>query len=128
MPTTSPEYIEVPKSLQTPQQYVCQLSRDWPAEQLLKANLEAMREEVCGSGGLAETITEYDADKKSGNGFVFDKYNAKDMIRAVKRALKLYKKTESWNELQLSVMQEDFSWDQSAQNYLDLYVKMHEES
>jgi starch synthase len=79
-------------------------------------------------GGLAETITEYDADKKSGNGFVFDKYNAKDMIRAVKRALKLYKKTESWKELQLSVMQEDFSWDQSAQNYLDLYVKMHEES
>jgi starch synthase len=79
-------------------------------------------------GGLAETITEYDADKKSGNGFVFDKYNAKDMIRAVKRALKLYKKTESWKELQLSVMQEDFSWDQSAQHYLDLYVKMHEES
>lgn len=79
-------------------------------------------------GGLAETITEYDADKKSGNGFVFEKYNGKDMIRALKRALKLYKKTELWNELQLSAMQEDFSWDRSAQNYLDLYVKMHEES
>jgi len=79
-------------------------------------------------GGLAETITEYDADKKSGNGFVFEKYNGKDMIRAIKRALKLYKKTELWNELQVSAMQEDFSWDQSAQNYLDLYVKMHEES
>jgi starch synthase len=79
-------------------------------------------------GGLAETITEYDAEKKKGNGFVFDKYTGKDMIRAIKRTLKLYKKTELWKELQLSAMQENFSWDRSAQNYLDLYVKMHEES
>ena len=79
-------------------------------------------------GGLAETITEYNAEDKSGNGFVFDKYTGKDMIRAIKRALKLYKKPEQWNELRLLAMKEDFSWDRSAQNYLDLYVKMLEES
>jgi starch synthase len=77
---------------------------------------------------LAETISEYNSDDKSGNGFVFEKYTGKDLIRAVKRALKLYKKSDLWRELQISVMQEDFSWDKSAQNYLDLYVKMHEES
>jgi starch synthase len=80
------------------------------------------------TGGLAETITEYNSDDKSGNGFVFEKYTGKDMIRAVKRALKLYKKSELWRELQISAMQEDFSWDRSAQNYLNLYVKMYEES
>ena len=79
-------------------------------------------------GGLAETISEYSSDDKSGNGFVFEKYTGKDLIRAVKRALKLYKKSDQWRELQISAMQEDFSWDKSAQNYLDLYVKMHEES
>jgi starch synthase len=79
-------------------------------------------------GGLAETITEYNSDDKSGNGFVFEKYTAKELIRAVKRALKLYKKNELWSELQLSAMQENFSWDRSAKNYLDLYVKMLDES
>ncbi len=79
-------------------------------------------------GGLAETITEYNQDDKSGNGFVFEKYTAKDFIRAVKRALKIYKKNELWNELQLSIMQEDFSWDRSAKEYLDLYMKMLDES
>jgi len=79
-------------------------------------------------GGLAETITEFNPEDNSGNGFVFEKYTAKDLIRAVKRALKIYKKNELWNELRLSAMQEDFSWDRSAKEYLDLYVKMLEES
>jgi len=79
-------------------------------------------------GGLAETIKEYNPEDKSGNGFVFEKYNGKDLLRAVKRALKLYKKSDAWKELQISAMQEDFSWDKSAQNYLDLYIKMHENS
>jgi starch synthase len=79
-------------------------------------------------GGLAETITEYNPDDKSGNGFVFEKYTAKDFMRAVKRALRIYKKNELWKELQLSIMQEDFSWDRSAKEYLDLYMKMLDES
>jgi starch synthase len=79
-------------------------------------------------GGLAETIQEYNSDDNSGNGYVFEKYSGKDLIRAVKRALKLYKKSDMWRELQISAMQEDFSWDKSAQNYLDLYIKMHENS
>lgn len=79
-------------------------------------------------GGLAETIVEYNPDDKSGNGFVFEKYTAKDFIRAVKRALKIYKKSELWNELRLSAMQEDFSWDRSAKEYLDLYMRMLDES
>jgi starch synthase len=79
-------------------------------------------------GGLAETIKEYDSEDKSGNGFVFEKYSGKDLVRAVKRALRLYKKSDVWRELQISTMQEDFSWDKSAQSYLDLYVKMHENS
>jgi starch synthase len=78
-------------------------------------------------GGLAETIKEYDSVDKTGNGFVFEKYTVKDLVRAVKRALKIYKKSEMWSELQLSAMQEDFSWDRSAKQYLDLYMKMLED-
>ena len=75
-------------------------------------------------GGLAETITEYNPAEKSGNGFVFEKYTVKELVRVVKRTLKIYKKSEIWRELQLSIMQEDFSWDQSAKEYIDLYMTM----
>lgn len=72
-------------------------------------------------GGLAETIYEYNPDEKTGNGFVFDKYTAKDLLRAVKRALKIYKKKDLWGELQLAAMQQDFSWDRPAEKYLEIY-------
>jgi starch synthase len=75
-------------------------------------------------GGLAETITEFNPTEKTGNGFVFEKYAVKDLVRVVKRALKVYNKNKIWRELQLSTMQEDFSWDRSAKEYLDLYIKM----
>jgi starch synthase len=75
-------------------------------------------------GGLSETIEEYNPAEKSGNGFVFEKYTVKELIRAVKRALKIYKKRDIWTELQLSGMQEDFSWDRSAKEYLNLYMTL----
>jgi starch synthase len=75
-------------------------------------------------GGLAETIKEFDSKENSGNGFVFDKYNAKDLIKAVKRALKIYKKKDQWHLLQIKAMQEDYSWDRSADKYLELYTQI----
>jgi starch synthase len=72
-------------------------------------------------GGLAETITEYNALENSGNGFVFEKYNVRDLVRAVKRAIKVYKKKDTWNTLQLKAMDEDFSWNKSAEQYLKIY-------
>jgi starch synthase len=72
-------------------------------------------------GGLGETISEYNAEDKSGNGFVFEKYNVKDLVKAIKRAIKIYKKKEQWQELQSSVMQQDFSWNKSSEKYLEIY-------
>jgi starch synthase len=75
-------------------------------------------------GGLGETIHEYNSEDKSGNGLVFEKYTVKDLVRAVKRALKIYKKKEQWHELQLSVMQQDFSWNKSTEKYLEIYTNL----
>ncbi len=72
-------------------------------------------------GGLAETITEFNAEDNSGNGFVFEKYHVKDLVRAIKRAMKIYKKKDQWRELQLVAMKQDFSWTQSAEKYLNIY-------
>ncbi len=75
-------------------------------------------------GGLADTIKDYDQDKKCGNGFKFDKYSGVEFIKAIKRALEVYKDKESWRKLMQNAMNEDFSWERSAKEYLELYKKV----
>jgi starch synthase len=75
-------------------------------------------------GGLADTIQEINMDEQSGNGFVFEKYTSREMVKAIKRALKLYKKTDELHATIVRLMKEDFSWDVSTDQYLDIYHKI----
>lgn len=79
---------------------------------------------VRNTGGLADTITEYDPKTTRGNGFVFDAYDAGELFNAVKRALDIYKQRGLWNKLVANAMKCDFSWDSSAKKYLELYKKI----
>lgn len=74
---------------------------------------------VRATGGLADTISEY--KKGKGNGFVFTKYDPKELLKAIQRALKVYKNKEDWNELRRSAMAYDYSWSVSAKKYVELY-------
>lgn len=74
---------------------------------------------VRATGGLADTICEYKNEK--GNGFVFEKYDAAEFMKAIKRALKLYKNREEWIKLVKLAMSYDFSWEASARKYIELY-------
>jgi starch synthase len=73
------------------------------------------------TGGLADTITEIDIEAGTGNGFLFEKYTSKELLKAVKRCLRVYKKKELWQDLRLSVMQKNYEWDASAEKYLEVY-------
>jgi starch synthase len=73
------------------------------------------------TGGLADTVQEIDLEKNKGNGFVFEKYNYKDLERSVKKALKLFKKTDQLKETRIRIMREDFSWEASTEQYIDIY-------
>jgi len=73
------------------------------------------------TGGLADTITEINLEEKSGNGIVFEKFSAKEFVKAVKRGMRYYKKKEIWTELQLRIMNDDFSWEKPTDEYLDIY-------
>lgn len=77
---------------------------------------------VRSTGGLADTISDVDTDKK-GNGFSFEEYTETAMINTVKRAVELYKKKRSWKTLVERAMKEDWSWESSAKEYLKLYEK-----
>ena len=53
--------------------------------------------------------------------FVFKKYNAKELLTEIKRALKVYRDKDTWNKIVKAGMKEDFSWNSSAKKYIDLY-------
>lgn len=77
---------------------------------------------VRATGGLAETVTDYDADRVNGNGFTFTGFDPDEMLDAVERALKLYSENpEEWDKLVVKALSLDNSWTGPAQKYMDIY-------
>jgi starch synthase len=77
------------------------------------------------TGGLRDTVLSYNEFTGEGNGFSFFNYNAHDMLHTIERALDYYwHKPEIWAKIQERGMSTDFSWDRSANAYIDLYSKL----
>ncbi len=76
------------------------------------------------TGGLSDSITDFNPKKGTGNGFVFTQYTSQGLLEALGRALGLYRDEEKWEALQQSIMAEDHSWRASAEEYVEkLYRK-----
>lgn len=78
---------------------------------------------VRSTGGLADIVTDYDPMRDEGNGFTFHKYKTLSLYGAIVRALQVYKNKRSWPDLVKRVLKADFSWDQVAEKYIDLYER-----
>ena len=76
------------------------------------------------TGGLKDTVQQYNKYTQEGNGFVFENYNAHEMMYALKRALSFYGNYEIWHKIQLNAVQSDFSWKRSAKEYEALYKRL----
>lgn len=77
---------------------------------------------VRATGGLADTVTNYDPVTKKGNGFVFKAYIAGNLLNAIQRALSVYGgETDQWTDLVRGALQSDISWSVSAKEYIKLY-------
>ncbi len=76
------------------------------------------------TGGLKDTVHQYDKYTQEGNGFVFANYNAHEMMYAIKRALSTYGNFEVWTKIVSNAMKSDYSWKNSAKEYIDLYQKL----
>ncbi|MBI4727449.1 glycogen synthase GlgA [candidate division TA06 bacterium] len=79
---------------------------------------------VRNTGGLADTIVDYQPSSADSNGFLFDGFNAPELTSAVKRALQVYSTKENWARLAKQAMACDFSWDRSALKYQELYYSL----
>lgn len=76
------------------------------------------------TGGLADTITEFNLQTNEGNGFVFEDYTADELLDAIKRALDVYTNKKAWLSLVKRAMEYDFSWTSSAKEYIRLYKRL----
>ncbi len=74
-------------------------------------------------GGLADTVSEWDPSTKTGTGFLSRSADAEALSEALGRALLAFQDRRAWAALMGNAMAMDFSWDRSAEGYLDLYAE-----
>ena len=73
-------------------------------------------------GGLADTVDKYNEKSNTGTGFVFKKFDHKEMITEINRAIKIFTKDkDSWQKMMKEGMKMNFTWLNSAKNYVNLY-------
>jgi starch synthase len=77
---------------------------------------------VRATGGLADSVEDFDPEHRTGTGFMFQRYEAAEMIAALRRALTTWRQPPVWRELMHRGMSRDFSWRVSAEAYDRLYA------
>lgn len=73
------------------------------------------------TGGIADTVEDYDHLRGKGTGFLFADYSAPALEECLKRAVCVYTDRTRWEGLVKSCMEADFSWTSSAKKYKALY-------
>lgn len=76
------------------------------------------------TGGLADTVVDYNARTGKGTGFLFGEYTAEALAACVRRALDIYSDKKRWAALMRTCMKQDFSWERSVMEYEKLYRKV----
>ncbi len=76
---------------------------------------------VRATGGLDDTVQDFDRLSGNGNGFKFQRYAAGPMLEKILEALYYYAEPETWRKIQLNGMRVDNSWRAAAAKYMSLY-------
>jgi starch synthase len=75
------------------------------------------------TGGLSDTVADYDPKTGQGTGFLFDEYSAPALVDCLRRAIEVYSNRKKWNGMVRNGMNQDFSWERSAGEYVKVYRK-----
>lgn len=76
---------------------------------------------VRATGGLDDTVQDFDRVNGTGNGFKFEQYAAGPMLEKIHEALYCYAEPDTWRRIQHNGMSVDNSWTAAAQKYLGFY-------
>ncbi len=75
------------------------------------------------TGGLADTVHDYYQAHDEGNGFSFNDFTPYALWSSLQRASNLFPQKEVWQEIMLRGMRADFSWKNSARQYMEVYER-----
>ena len=78
---------------------------------------------VRSTGGLSDTVENFDPLTGTGTGFTFDEYSPQALLGTLRWALGLYADPAAWWRIQDAGMRRDFSWDASARHYVQVYER-----
>ena len=76
---------------------------------------------VRATGGLDDTVQQFDPRAGTGTGFKFGPYEAGALLEKIREALYFYSRPDDWQKLQRNGMLVDNSWTAAAKKYLELY-------
>lgn len=79
---------------------------------------------VRATGGLDDTVENFNPERGTGNGFKFHPYTAPALLEKIREALYFYGKPESWRQIQRNGMAMDNSWSAAAKKYLEIYEEI----
>ncbi|MDD5644838.1 MAG: glycogen synthase GlgA [bacterium] len=79
---------------------------------------------VSATGGLDDTILNYNPLTGTGNGFKFKKYTKEALLEKIAEALEITKDEKHKSQIIKNAMNCDFSWSKSAKQYDELYKKI----
>lgn len=79
---------------------------------------------VRATGGLDDTVEEWNPGLNTGTGFKFMPYEAQALLDAIDRALAAFPDKNQWSQLMQNGMAQNFSWQQPAREYAALYEEI----
>ena len=127
-----------------PQQIAVNIGFDEPLAHLIEAGADLFlmpsRFEPCGlnqmyslrygtvplvhaTGGLRDTVENFDPATGTGTGFTFDEYSSQALLGTLQWAMGVFTDQQAWRRLQAAGMRQDFSWDASARRYAEVYER-----
>lgn len=76
------------------------------------------------TGGLADTVSNWDPETGKGTGFVFEDFEARALQDAIRRCLDAWSFDKAWQRLVDNGMAMDWSWEKQVEHYEELYRRL----
>ena len=79
---------------------------------------------VRATGGLDDTIEEWNPEQGIGTGFKFEGLSPEALLLAIDRAILAFQNKKGWRRLMLNAMAQNYSWEQPAREYAAVYEEV----
>ena len=76
---------------------------------------------VYAHSGLEDTVSSYSTNKKTPTGFTFSPYSGEGLLEGLDSVRDVWKDTAEWKKLAFRCMRQDFSWEETAAQYVKAY-------